>query len=80
MYCLKSIKNTVEIYKLINMRLSKFQEMVKDGEAWTAAVPGVAKRRTLQQLTDNNSIRNYKKNLTHNFVVNGYNACVKTRN
>ena len=69
MYCLKSIKNTVEIYKLINMSLSKFQEMVKDREAWTAAVPGVAKRRTLQQLTDNSSIRNYKKNLTHNFVV-----------
>ena len=69
MYCLKSIKNSVEIYKLINMSLSMLQEMVKDREAWTAAVPGVAKCWTLQQLTDNNSIRNYKKNLTHNFVV-----------
>ena len=59
----------MEIYKLINMSMSKFQEMVKDREAWTAAVPGVAKRRTLQQLINNNSIRNYKKNLTHNFVV-----------
>ena len=28
------------------MSLSKFQEMVKDGEAWRAAVHGVAKSRT----------------------------------
>ena len=51
------------------MSMSKFQEMVKDREAWNAAVPGVAKHWTLQQLINNNSIRNYKKNLTHNFVV-----------
>ena len=69
MYCLASIKNTVEIYELINMSLSKFPEMVKDREAWTAAVPGVAKHRTLQQLTNNNSIKNYRKNLIRNFVV-----------
>ena len=30
----------------MNMNLSKLQEMVKDREAWHAAVPGVAKRHT----------------------------------
>ena len=30
----------------INMNLSKFWEMVRDREAWRAAVRGVAKRRT----------------------------------
>ena len=34
----------------MNMSLSKFQEMVKDREAWRAAVHGVAKGRT--QLSD----------------------------
>ena len=34
----------------MNMSLSKFQEMVKDREAWHAAVHGVAKGRT--QLSD----------------------------
>ena len=34
----------------INMNLSKLQEMVKDREAWCAAVHGVAKSRT--QLSD----------------------------
>ena len=58
MHCLKSIKNTVEIYKLINMSMSKFQEMVKDREAWNAAVPGVAKHWTLQQLINKKIINN----------------------
>ena len=29
----------------IDMSLSKFQELVKDGEVWHAAIPGVAKSR-----------------------------------
>ena len=32
----------------MDMSLSKLQEMVKDGEAWNAAVHGVVKSRTRQ--------------------------------
>ena len=34
------------ITDLMDMSLSKLQEMVKDREAWRAAVRGVAKRQT----------------------------------
>ncbi len=34
------------ISNLMDMSLSKLQEMVKDREAWRAAVHGVAKNRT----------------------------------
>ena len=34
------------ITDLMDMSLSKLQEMVKDREAWHAAVHGVAKRQT----------------------------------
>ena len=35
-----------DIINLVNMSLSKLQEIVKDREAWHAAVHGVAKSRT----------------------------------
>ena len=38
------------ITDLMDLSLSKFQEMVKDREAWRAAVHGVAKNQT--QLSD----------------------------
>ena len=41
----------------MHMGLSKLQEMVKDREAWHAAVHGVTKSQT--QLSNNNSNNNY---------------------
>ena len=41
------------INNLMDMRLSKLQELVKDREAWSAAVHGVAELIELLNQTDN---------------------------
>ena len=40
------------ITKSMDMNLSKFQEMVRGGEAWCAAVHGVAKSQTQDLVTE----------------------------
>ena len=42
----QSIRGMVGIIDSMDMSLSKFQEIVKDREAWCAAVHGVSKSQT----------------------------------
>ena len=49
----------------MEMSLSKFREMVKDREAWHAAVHGVAKSRTQLSYTNASDLKDIKEHLIY---------------
>ena len=51
---------SVGITYSMDMNLSKLWEMVKNKETWCAAIHGVAKSRTWQQLDKTNHLRNHE--------------------
>ena len=55
----------------MDMSLSKLQEMVKNRKAWPAAVHGVTKIDTTEQLISNNKVRKVRRVLLNK----GQNTC-----
>ena len=53
MRCLDSIADSMDMNEWTQMNLSKLLEIVKDREAWCAAVHGVAESDTTYQLNNN---------------------------
>ena len=58
-----------------NMSLSKFQGIVKDGEAWCAVCHWVKKTQTSERLNNNKYVlwmflKNLSVELTYNLIVN----------
>ena len=59
MRCLDSITDSMDMNEWTQMNLSKLLEIVKDREAWHAAVPGVAVSYTTNQLNNNATSTTY---------------------
>ena len=59
----------------MNMSLSKFREMVKDREAWRAAVHGVGLQKldTTEQLNNNSNALNEDKDQIYMFLLVNHN-------
>ena len=59
MRCLDSITDSMDMNEWTQMNLSKLLEIVKDREAWHAAVHGVAVSDTTYQLNNNATSTTY---------------------
>ena len=67
-------QNSVSVSNLMDMSLNKLQQLVKDREAWRAAVHGIAKSQTqLSNWIDTDSDRSFnffeEENLFFDWVV-----------